>query len=112
MRGGPFSETRVIDLLNRRFVPFFYNTGGPGQGKDAAAAAFITGKVPNPWAFFAAFAPDGSVLGVTEIYAGTEDVCAFLVALLRAHPEFDRDTAAEAATLDAGKDGDTAAAVA
>ncbi|HLQ37602.1 MAG TPA: hypothetical protein VK348_07365, partial [Planctomycetota bacterium] len=112
MRGGPFSETRVIDLLNHRFVPFFYNTGGPGLGKDAQASAFIRGKVPNRWAFFAVFAPDGSVLGVTEIYAGTEDVAAFLAALLRAHPEFDRDTPTEAKVLAGAKADEPSAAVA
>ncbi|HZN38420.1 MAG TPA: hypothetical protein VFD82_06430 [Planctomycetota bacterium] len=95
MRGGPFSETRVIELLNRRFVPFFFNTGGPGQGKDDKAHDFVTGKVPNRWAYFAAFAPDGRILGQTGIYDGTEQVFAWLRALLRRHPEFDRPTAAE-----------------
>ena len=116
MRGGPFSETRVIELLNRRFVPFYYNTGGPGLGKDPAATAFAKPKVPNQWAFFAAFAPDGAVLGVTEIYAGTDEVFEFLRALLRRHPEYDRDTAEEKALLarggDAGQPADAAAALA
>src|SRR5262245_40777149 len=95
MRGGPFSETRVIELLNRRFVPFYFNTGGPGEGRDAAAHAFVTGKVPNRWAYFAAFAPDGRILAETGIYDGTEEVFAWLRALLRRHPEFDRPTAKE-----------------
>ncbi|HEX6813515.1 MAG TPA: hypothetical protein VF384_17985, partial [Planctomycetota bacterium] len=95
MRGGPFSETRVIELLNRRFVPFFFNTGGPGEGKDVKARDFVLGKVPNRWAYFAAFAPDGRILGQTGIYDGTEQVFAWLRALLRRHPEFDRPTAAE-----------------
>ena len=95
MRGGPFSETRVIELLNRRFVPFFFNTGGPGEGKDEKARDFVTGKVPNRWAYFAAFAPDGRILGQTGIYDGTEQVFAWLRALLRRHPELDRPTAAE-----------------
>jgi hypothetical protein len=112
MRGGPFSETRVIELLNRRFVSFYYNTGGPGLGKDAEAAAFINGKVPNRWAFFAAFAPDGSVLGVTEVYAGTNDVFDFLAALLRAYPECDRETAEETAALARANKGDASAKVA
>src|SRR5262245_45643605 len=96
MRGGPFSETRVIDLLNRRFVPFFFNTGGPGEGHDQAAHDFVTGKVPNRWAYFAAFAPDGRILGQTGVYDGTDEVFAWLRALLRRHPELDRPTAAEA----------------
>jgi len=96
MRGGPFSETRVIELLNRRFVPFYFNTGGPGEGRDAAAHDFVTGKVPNRWAYFAAFAPDGRILAQTGIYDGTDEVFAWLRALLRRHPEFDRPAAAEA----------------
>lgn len=99
MRGGPFAETRVIELLNRRFVPFFFNTGGPGDGHDDGARAFVATKVPNPWAYFAAFAPDGRILGMTGIYDGTDEVYAFLRALLRRHPEFDRPIAAEAAAL-------------
>ena len=83
MRGGPFSETRVIELLNHRFVPFYFNTGGPGEGHDEAASEFVTGKVPNRWAYFAAFAPDGSMLGQTAIYDGTSEVFTWLRALLR-----------------------------
>lgn len=112
MRGGPFSETRVIELLNRRFVPFFYNTGGPGQGHDRAATDFARAKVGNQWAFLAAFAPDGEVLGVTEIYDGTREVDGFLRALLRRYPQYDRDTEAERATLAAGVEGGGAAVAA
>lgn len=95
MRGGPFSETCVIELLNHRFVPFFFNTGGPGEGHDAAAKDFVLGKVPNRWAYFAAFAPDGRILGQTGIYDGTTEVFAWLRALLQRHPEFDQPTTAE-----------------
>ena len=69
MRAGCFAETRVIRLLNRRFVSFYYNTGGPGLGKDPAAAAFTKGKTQNTFAFYAAFAADGEPLGVTDVYA-------------------------------------------
>ncbi len=99
MRGGPFAETRVIELLNRRFVPYFFNTGGPGEGHDDAARSFVAGKVPNRWAYFAAFAPDGHILGATGIYDGTDEVFAFLRALLRRHPEFDHPTDAERLAL-------------
>ncbi|MFY9344722.1 MAG: hypothetical protein WAT39_19680 [Planctomycetota bacterium] len=99
MRGGPFSETRVIDLLNHRFVPFFFNTGGPGEGHDDDAKDFVLGKVPNRWAYFAAFAPDGNMLGQTAIYDGTAEVFAWLRALLRRYPEYDKPTADEAAML-------------
>jgi tetratricopeptide (TPR) repeat protein len=99
MRAGCFAETRVIHLLNRRFVNFYYNTGGPGLGKDPAAAAFTKGKTKNVWAFYAAFNAAGDPFGVTDIYADKDNVFDFLVALLRANPEYDRYTAEEEAIL-------------
>src|SRR5215510_9402715 len=95
MRAGCFAETRVINLLNRRFVNFYYNTGGPGLGKDPAAALFVKGKVKNTYAFYAAFSAAGEPLGVTDVYASKDNVFDFLVALLRANPEFDRFTREE-----------------
>src|SRR5262245_25275699 len=95
MRAGCFAETRVIELLNRRFVSFYYNTGGPGLGKDRAAAAFTKGKTKNVWAFYAAFGAGGEPLGVTDIYADKDNVFDFLVAILRKYPEFDRFTQEE-----------------
>ena len=41
MRAGAFAESRVIRLINRRFVPFFFNTGGPGLGRDRDANRFV-----------------------------------------------------------------------
>src|SRR5829696_3063297 len=99
MRAGCFAETRVIDLLNRRFVNFYYNTGGPGLGKDPAAAAFTRGKTKNTFAFYAAFDAAGEPLGVTDVYANKDHTFDFLVALLRENPEFDRYTEEEEATL-------------
>lgn len=95
MRAGPFSETRVIELINCRFVPFYFNTGGPGAGHDEAAAAFVDGKTPNPWAFLAAFDPDGEPVGITSVYADKDEVFHFLRGLLDEHPGFDTATAAE-----------------
>jgi tetratricopeptide (TPR) repeat protein len=99
MRAGCFAETRVIHLLNRRFVNFYFNTGGPGLGKDPAAAAFTRGKTKNPVAYYAAFAAGGEPLGVTDVYAAKDSVFDFLVALLRENPEFDRHTKEEEAIL-------------
>lgn len=102
MRAGAFAERRVIDLLNRRFVPFYFNTGGPGEGKDPDAAAFVKGKVKNKWAFLAAFTPDGEYLGESEIYADKDQTFAWLMGLLAKHEKFAGATAAEKKTLDAG----------
>src|SRR5262245_48550579 len=99
MRAGCFAETRVIHLLNRRFVSFYYNTGGPGLGKHPAATAFTKGKTKNVWAFYAAFNAEGEPLGVTGVYADKDSVFDFLVALLRQNPEYDRFTKDEEAIL-------------
>lgn len=89
----------MIELLNRRFVSFYFNTGGPGLGKDPAAAAFVRGKTKNPVAYYAAFDAAGEPLGVTDLYANKDHTFDFLVALLRENPEFDRYTKEEEAIL-------------
>ena len=104
MRAGCFAEPRVIQLLNRRFVSFFYNTdAGPPQpnykGKDTQAKAFLNGKTQNKFAFYAAFTAAGEPVGVTDVYANKDIVFDFLVELLRLNPDFDRYTPAEEATL-------------
>lgn len=95
MRAGAFSDERVIALLNRRFVPYYFNRSGMGEGGNAAASRFATGRTKNPYAYFAAFAPDGTYLGESELYATKDDVLAWLVKLLRDHPEFDARTPGE-----------------
>src|SRR5262245_15603380 len=99
MRAGCFAELRVIHLLNRRFVPFYFNTGGPGLGKDAAAAEFVKGKVKNKWAHFTAFTPMGEPFDESDVYADKDAIFDFLMNLLRKHPEYDHMTAAENTTL-------------
>jgi len=92
MRAGAFSDERVIALLNRRFVPYYFNRSGMGEGGNAAASRFTTGKTENPYAYFAAFTADGTYLGESELYATRDEVLAWLVTLLRDHPEFDKPT--------------------
>src|SRR5262245_51005904 len=109
MRAGCFAEPRVIQLLNRRFVGFYYNTdSGPPQpnykGKDPAAKKFIANKTKNKWAFFAAFNAQGEPLGVTDIYATKDNVFDFLVALLKEYPEYNRFTKEEEALLARAKE--------
>jgi tetratricopeptide (TPR) repeat protein len=89
MRAGCFAEPRVINLINRRFVPFFFNTSGLGQGEDHAAAVFVKGKLENQAAYLSAFEPDqpGTHLGSSALYASKDETFDFLIGLLAAHPE-------------------------
>lgn len=87
MRAGAFADLRVIRLINRRFVPFFFNSGGPGLGLDENADEFIQSlavdfeEVPdlkilvdpddrksNTIAYFAAFSAtaESKVLGIAD----------------------------------------------
>src|SRR5688572_6208944 len=88
MRAGGFAEERVIELINRRFVPFYYEVSGHGCAASPDATEFVGKKTRNPWAFLAAFAPDGEYLGETALYADKDRVFEFLRSLLVRHPEF------------------------
>lgn len=103
MRAGCFAEDRVIHLINRRFIPFYYCTGGPGLGHDAAAKTFVGTKTKNPWAFLAVFHPDGKILGESALYADKDATFAFLRKVLAAHPEAARHTPQEVQQLRAGR---------
>lgn len=86
MRAGAFSERRVTRLLNRRFISFFFNTGGPGLGHDDEARDFVSrhaepvpeyndrnflkdrnGGLSNLAAYYAAFEVDESVDGTSQL---------------------------------------------
>lgn len=99
MRAGCFAEDRVIELTNRRFVPFYFNRGGPGAGHDPAALEFVNGQTKNQYAYLAAFRPTGEILGETTVYADKEEVIEWLRELLRQHPEYAQPTAEEAAAM-------------
>lgn len=85
MRAGAFTDLRVIRLINRRFIPFYFNTGGPGLGRDDEANQFVDGlardheefarlriitdpygTTSNTVAYFGAFSTkdDGKLLGL------------------------------------------------
>ncbi|MCK6460815.1 MAG: tetratricopeptide repeat protein [Planctomycetes bacterium] len=81
--------------MNRRFVPYYFNRSGMGEGGNAAASAFTKGRTKNPYAYFAAFAPDGTYLGESALYATKDEVLAWLRKLLDDHPECDKPTPEE-----------------
>ncbi|MDB4778024.1 hypothetical protein OAG68_01045 [bacterium] len=94
MRAGAFADLRVIQLINRRFVPFYFNTGGPGLGLDSGASKFVQSletdctlypdlkvivdprkRQSNTIAYFAAFSTeaDGKVLGVADGWTNEDE---------------------------------------
>lgn len=100
MRAGCFAERRVIDLLNRRFVTFYFNRSGQGEGGSDAATAFVNGQTDNKYAYFAAFSPDGKIVGETDLYADKDATFDWTVKLLADHPEFAGMTSEEKAVFD------------
>jgi hypothetical protein len=106
LRAGPLSDERVRRLLNRRFVPFYFDIFG-GHAGDADARAVITRQRPelarnpvgvNPILFLL---PDGEI--VAEISAGEATRAALLDKLeqvLRDHPDRAAPAPGEAAIDD------------
>lgn len=103
MRAGGFAEPRVIRLINRRFVPFFFNTNGLGEGDDNDATTFVEGKLETSYAHLSGFSPDpgGSHVGTSALYASKDELFEFLLELLAAHPELAEDTPEESALFEA-----------
>jgi hypothetical protein len=106
MRAGCFAEPRVIRLVNRRFVPFFFNTSGMGLGDDDAAVAFVEDKLENPYAYLSAFDPNGTGphLASSALYATKDEVFEFLTDLLAEHPEMAAYTDEEEQLLAAARE--------
>lgn len=88
--------------MDRRFVSFFFNRSGHGEGGDDAATKFVNSQTDNPYAYFAAFKPTGELVGETEIYADKHAVMAWLEDLLRRYPEYAKSTTADDETMAAG----------
>ena len=88
--------------MDRRFVSYYFNRSGNGEGGNEAATKFVNGQTDNPYAYFAAFKPTGELVGETEIYADKDAVMQWLQNLLRRYPEYAKPTGAESGVLAAG----------
>ena len=93
----------MIELLNSRFVTYYFNRSGMGRGGNAEASAFTKDKPGNPYAYLAAYTPDGTYISETEVYADKYDVLAWLTKLLADHPVHATATPAEEAVATKGK---------
>lgn len=96
LRAGPFSDERIIRLVNRRFVPFFFDLSDRGAAADKDARVFVTAErkelagsqVPTPPVLL--MTASGQVLGEVSNYATEDDMLKALLAVLEKHPEFAR----------------------
>ncbi|MGE0434346.1 MAG: hypothetical protein AB7K09_19115 [Planctomycetota bacterium] len=101
-RGGPLAEERVIHLLNRRFVCFYYNLGAGGCGYDADAAAFVKKSGSQP--LLSIYQPTGELVIALDHGIQKDRLHAVLVRTLTQHAEFNTMTDDEQKTLDAAKE--------
>ncbi len=96
MRAGPLSGERIIRLINRRFVPFYFDLSNSGAAGDAAARSFITTRrkelagasVPTPPVLF--ITPEGEIVGEMSNYAPPDEFLAGMLAVLKKHPKYNR----------------------
>jgi tetratricopeptide (TPR) repeat protein len=101
LRSGPFSDERIIGLLNSRFVPFYFDLGKGSPAGDDAGKAFVVAvkeelggmSVPTPPVLL--MTPEGELLAEVSNYASEEEVLGALRKVLEDHPEFAHSAAGE-----------------
>ncbi len=86
----------MIALINRRFVPFYFDLSDSGAAADPEARAFVVrakpelGKCPVPTPPLLIMTPEGEVLTEVSNYAPADRVLEVMQRVLRAHPQYDR----------------------
>ena len=106
MRAGPLSDERVIGLLNRRFVPLYFDLSERRAAGDEDARAFVVDARWNLGKQRVGAPPtlvmtvDGHVLKEIDNYATSEEVLQSLTHVLTAHPSFNKPTTREAKIRD------------
>lgn len=94
LRAGPFSDERVIRLINRRFVPLYFDLSLGGAAADRKARQAVVkakpdlGKAAVETPPLLVMTPDGKVLGEVDNYVGEEELWKSLLALLAKHAEW------------------------
>ncbi len=98
---GPLCDERVCRLINRRFVPIYFDTEeigkkctGPGADEDAnkfvQAKHKIFNKSGGSWSDVLLMTPKGELVGKVHRFASSSDVFKALVKARKDHPDFDR----------------------
>jgi len=101
LRAGPLSDERVIRLINRRFVPFYFDLSDSGVMADPDARRFVVkanrrlgGRgVPTPNLMI--MTPEGEVVTEVSNYGTTAQVLRGLVHALERKPDYDQPSQME-----------------
>jgi hypothetical protein len=96
LRAGPFSDERVVRLINRRFVPLAFDLQPIAPLADRDARVFVgkarkdllSGSVHTPPVMIVT--PGGKVLAEIDNYSTEEQMLAALRDVLSKHPEWNR----------------------
>jgi hypothetical protein len=101
LRAGPFSDERVVNLANRRFVAYYFDVANTGAAGDPAAREFVVksrpelggSAIPTPPVLF--MTPEGKVLSEVPNFASKEQVLKVMRTVLDNNPGFDAPKAGE-----------------
>ena len=110
LRAGPFSDERVVRLINRRFVPLYFDIAPGGAAADANARAFVLKVKPELGGQAVAtppvllITPNGELLSEIDNYASEADMLAGLRDVLAKAPEWNLPSAGEKTLAGAGSE--------
>lgn len=94
LRSGPFTDERVVGLLNERFIPVYFDLSPKSPASDADAREFVTklkpelggSRVPTPPILFVT--ADGALLGEASNYASESEMLGALRDVLRQNSKY------------------------
>ncbi len=101
LRAGPLSDEKVIRLINRRFVPLYFDLSKHGVMADRGARKFVVranrrlggSGVPTPNLMI--MTPKGKVVGEVSNYGTTREVLKGLLRALDRNPDYDQPSELE-----------------
>ncbi len=101
LRAGPFSDERVIRLINRRFVPLYFDLSDRGVMADRDARKFVVRAnkrlggqgVPTPNLMI--MTPKGKVVGEVSNYGTTRQILKGLLRALDKNRDYDQPSELE-----------------
>jgi tetratricopeptide (TPR) repeat protein len=101
LRSGPFTDERVIGLLNQRFIPIYFDLSSKSPASDIDARKFVIelkpelggSRVPTPPVLFVT--ADGELLGEVSNYASESEMLGALRDVLRKNSQYARPSDGE-----------------